>query len=294
VAAEMTVDETKGSGFCLLESSDESQDKAQESANTVLVKVMTETGAFRMWLPEATYQAVMRAVKSTGVAGQDSTILYMDEDGDRCVLNPKTFFDCAALAKNRFKLWVQKAEPEKKSWEERKSLWAEKKCAWAEAWAEKKKLLYVAGYKAGYEVGLQKGAEVVMGEGEGKDDSVIEAEAEAAAANVVDDEIFKGDWRDMKWKGWGMDLAADSEPSAEGGGKDWKGCWKGKGKGKGKGKALLMHLVHGLHHAAAHAEAHARAHEQAMGASPDVDQSETQNEQWAGAWNGKGAWKGAW
>merc|ERR550537_1295952 len=103
----------------------------------------------------------MEAVESTGAAEQNSTIVYMDEDGDRCVLSSKTFVDCAALAKDRFKLWVQKAEPEKKA----------EKCAWAEKcekWAAKKNFCFAAGYKAGYEAGLQKGAEVVMGEGEGK------------------------------------------------------------------------------------------------------------------------------
>ena len=57
---------------------------------------------------------------------------------------------CSDDPQTRKTFTLSEAEPEKKSWEERKSLWAEKKCAWAEAWAEKKKLLYVAGYKAGY------------------------------------------------------------------------------------------------------------------------------------------------
>merc|ERR550537_1230893 len=106
----------------------------------------------------------MEAVESTGAAEQNSTIVYMDEDGDRCVLSSKTFVDCAALAKDRFKLWVQKAEAEKKS-------------LWAAHWTAKKKFCFAAGYKAGYEAGLQKGAEVVMGEGEGKADADIEVDA---------------------------------------------------------------------------------------------------------------------
>merc|ERR1719316_1778812 len=134
----------------------------------------------------------MEAVESTGVAGKSPTILYVDEDGDRRVLSEKTFVDCASLAKNRFKLWVQKAdaESEKKcGWAEMKSMWAAK---WAEKksmWAAKKKLIYVAGYKAGYEAGLQKGAEVVMGENEGKADADIEGEAEVAAANFAEADI---------------------------------------------------------------------------------------------------------
>jgi len=305
----MTVDnKSQGSEYCMLDGSNESQQGKDESANTVLVKLMMDTGAFRIWIPAATYEAVMEAVESTGVAGKNPTILYVDEDGDRCVLSEKTFVDCASLAKNRFKLWVQKAdaESEKKcGWAEMKSMWAAK---WAEKksmWAEKKKNIYMAGYKAGYEAGLQKGAEVVMGESEGKADDVVDVEAEAAASAYLAEEDCSKDgcdmakWKDM-WKGWGKECSTDAESWPEG---DWKGAWKGKGKGhpmmckgKGKGKAMMMHLLHNAAQAAHemhemhHAAAHARAHEQAMAGNPEMEHAEYP------AWGGKGYWggKGHW
>merc|ERR1719487_1335 len=154
----MTVDDkSQGSEYCMLDGSNESQGKesANTAANNVLVKVMMDTGAYRIWIPAATYEGVMEAVESTGAVGKNATIVYMDEDGDRCVLSEKTFVDCASLAKNRFKLWVQKAEGEIqaekcKKWEKWAEMWAEKK----NMWAAKKKSIYMAGYKAGHEAGV--------------------------------------------------------------------------------------------------------------------------------------------
>jgi hypothetical protein len=290
-------EESQSSDFCMLEGSNEQ--KGKEGPNTILVKVMVETGAFRIWIPEATYEAVMEAVESTGAAEQNSTIVYMDEDGDRCVLSSKTFVDCAALAKDRFKLWVQKAEPEKKAekWAEKCEKWAEKKSLWAAHWTAKKKFCFAAGYKAGYEAGLQKGAEVVMGEGEGKADADIEVDAEAAAAKFVEDDFSS--WGDLKWKGCkDLQMKESSTPM------DWKeaaaehweekgkgGCWKGKGKGKGKGKAFVMQMFHESLARRAHAHAHARAHEQATGMSmaPEAEEYPYWGPHWEEkGWGGKG------
>ena len=59
-------------------------------AAALAIEVMTETGAFRMWLPEATYQAVMNLVERFDRRGTEPFELFRSEFGQ----NSGTFKFC--------------------------------------------------------------------------------------------------------------------------------------------------------------------------------------------------------